>query len=60
MRQARFLKAEEKAMRIPVLISIPLVACLLPVIVIVLLLPSAIDLIRTLGPALAHQNVGPP
>lgn len=60
MRQARFLKAEEKAMRIPVLISIPLVACLLPVIVIVLLLPSAIDLVRTLGPALAHQTVGPP
>ncbi len=54
MRQNRFLKAEEKAMRIPVLITVPLVACLMPVIVIVLLLPSAIDLIRTLGPALAN------
>ena len=52
MRQTRFLKAEEKAMRIPVLMTVPLVACILPVIVGALLLPSVIDVIRYLGPAL--------
>jgi tight adherence protein C len=58
MRQNRFLKAEEKAMRIPVLITMPLVACLMPVIVIALLLPPAIDVVRTLGPALTHNQMG--
>jgi tight adherence protein C len=52
MREHRFLKAEEKAMRIPVLMTIPLVACILPVIVTALLLPPIIDVIRTLVPAL--------
>jgi tight adherence protein C len=52
MREHRFLKAEEKAMRIPTLMTIPLVACILPVIVTALLLPAAIDVIRVLGPAL--------
>jgi tight adherence protein C len=60
MRQSRFLKAEEKAMRIPVLLTVPLVACLMPVIIVALLLPPIIDLMRTLGPALAHTSgVGP-
>jgi len=60
MRQSRFLKAEEKAMRIPVLLTVPLVACLMPVIIVALLLPPIIDLMRTLGPALAHTGgVGP-
>jgi len=52
MREHRFLRAEEKAMRIPVLMTIPLVACILPVIVTALLLPPIIDVIRTLVPAL--------
>jgi tight adherence protein C len=52
MRQTRFLKAEEKAMRIPVLMTVPLVACILPVIVTALMLPAAIDVIRTLAPLL--------
>jgi tight adherence protein C len=52
MREHRFLKAEEKAMRIPVLMTIPLVACILPVIVTALLLPPIIDVIRVLMPAL--------
>jgi len=55
MRQTRYLRAEEKAMRIPVLMTIPLVACILPVIVAALLLPAVIDVIRYLGPALRHQ-----
>jgi tight adherence protein C len=52
MRQTRFLKAEEKAMRVPVLMTVPLVVCMLPVICTALLLPSIIDMIRYLGPAL--------
>lgn len=52
MREDRFMKAEEKAMRIPVLMTIPLVACILPVIVTALLLPGIIDMIREGLPAL--------
>lgn len=55
MREHRFLRAEEKAMRIPVLMTIPLVACILPVIVTALLLPPVIDVIRTMLPALRGQ-----
>ena len=56
MRSHRFLRAEEKAMRIPVLMTIPLVACILPVIVVALLLPPIIDVMRTLAPALSGQH----
>ncbi len=56
MRQTRLLRAEEKAMRIPVLLTIPLVTCILPVIVTALLLPGIIDVIRTLIPALRGQS----
>ena len=56
MRAHRFLNAEEKAMRIPVLMTVPLVACILPVIVVALLLPPVIDVVRTLAPALAHRH----
>jgi len=55
MRQTRFLKAEEKAMRIPVLMTVPLVACILPVIIAALMLPAVIDVVRYLGPALKGQ-----
>jgi tight adherence protein C len=54
MRETRFIKAEEKAMRIPVLMTLPLVCCILPVIVTALLLPAIIDVMRTLMPALTH------
>jgi tight adherence protein C len=53
MREHRFLRAEEKAMRIPVLLTVPLVACILPVIVVALLLPPILDVSRTLIPAFA-------
>jgi len=52
MRETRLLKAEEKAMRIPVLMTVPLVACILPVIVTALLLPAIIDVIRVIIPQL--------
>ena len=44
MRDARRLRAEEKAHRIPVLLSIPLVCFLLPTMVAVLMLPAAIGM----------------
>lgn len=44
MREARRMRAEEKAMRIPVLLAIPLITCLLPTTVAVLMLPAAISI----------------
>jgi len=52
MREKRQLRAEEKAHRLPVLISIPLVACMLPAMIGVLMLPAAIRVVRTVMPAL--------
>jgi tight adherence protein C len=52
MRERRRMRAEEKAHRIPVLISIPLVACMLPVMIGVLMLPAAIRVVRQLLPAM--------
>lgn len=56
MRETRFLKAEEKAMRIPVLMTLPVVGCFMPVIIVALLLPPVIDMVRNLGPALDAPN----
>ena len=52
MREKRRMRAEEKAHRLPVLISIPLVTCMLPVMIGVLMLPAVIRVIRQLAPAL--------
>ena len=52
MREKRRLRAEEKAHRLPVLISIPLVACMLPTMIGVLMLPAAIRVVRAVIPAL--------
>ncbi|MGH7025056.1 MAG: type II secretion system F family protein [Caulobacteraceae bacterium] len=52
MRQHRMLKAEEKAMRLPVLITVPLVLFILPTIMVAVLLPPVLDGIRTLMPTL--------
>ena len=54
MRERRRLRAEEKAHRLPVLLSLPLVACLLPAMLGVLMLPAAIRVMRDLLPALAR------
>jgi len=56
MRQSRFLKAEEKALRIPVLMTGPLVLCILPVMIVALMLPAIIDIIRVVMPALGHMG----
>ena len=56
MRERRRLRAEEKAHRLPVLLSIPLVGCMLPVMIGVLMLPAIIRVIRTLIPAMTLQG----
>jgi tight adherence protein C len=52
MREKRRLRAEEKAHRLPVLISIPLVVCMLPTMIGLLMLPAAIRVVRVVLPAL--------
>jgi tight adherence protein C len=52
MREKRRLRAEEKAHRLPVLLSVPLVACMLPVMIGVLMLPAVIRVIRVMLPAM--------
>jgi tight adherence protein C len=52
MREKRRLRAEEKAHRLPVLISIPLVACMLPTMIGLLMLPAVIRVARNVLPAL--------
>lgn len=51
MREKRKMRAEEKAHRLPVLISIPLVVCMLPTMIGVLMLPAVVRTIRVLIPA---------
>lgn len=53
MRERRRMRAEEKAHRLPVLLSVPLVTCMLPVMIGVLMLPAVIRTIRTVLPAIA-------
>lgn len=52
MRERRRMRAEEKAHRLPVLLSVPLVGCMLPVMIGVLMLPAMIRVIRTMMPAM--------
>lgn len=53
MRERRRLRAEEKAHRLPVLLSIPLVCFMLPTMIGVLMLPAVLRVIRSILPALA-------
>lgn len=52
MRERRRMRAEEKAHRIPVLISLPLVGLMLPTMIGVLILPAAIRYVREVSPAM--------
>jgi tight adherence protein C len=52
MRETRFVKAEEKAMRVPVLLTLPIVICFLPVIIASVMLSPMIDMVRHFGPAM--------
>ena len=53
MREKRRMRAEEKAHRLPVLLSVPLVACMLPVMIGVLMLPAVLRVMRTILPSRA-------
>jgi tight adherence protein C len=53
MREKRRMRAEEKAHKLPVMLSIPLVTCLLPVMIGVLMLPAIIRVLRQLLPAMS-------
>jgi len=50
MRERRQMRAEEKAYRLPVLISIPLVVCMLPVMIGTLMLPAVVMMVRKIFP----------
>jgi tight adherence protein C len=52
MREKRRMRAEEKAHKLPVLLSVPLVACMLPVMIGVLMLPAIIRVMREMLPAM--------
>lgn len=54
MRERRRMRAEEKAHRLPVLISIPLVVCMLPAMIGTLMLPAAVRVVREILPILAR------
>ncbi|MBV8972725.1 MAG: type II secretion system F family protein [Sphingomonadaceae bacterium] len=49
MREARRMRAEEKAARLPVLLSVPLVVFLLPTMVAVLMLPAGLTVRNTMA-----------
>lgn len=53
MRERRRMRAEEKAHRLPVLLSVPLVGCMLPVMIGVLMLPAVIRVVRSMIPAMS-------
>ena len=53
MREKRRMRAEEKAHRLPVLISIPLVVFMLPTMIGVLMLPASIRMVREIFPLMA-------
>jgi tight adherence protein C len=53
MRERRRMRAEEKAHRLPVLMSIPLVACMLPTMIGVLMLPAVIRVIHKVIPIMS-------
>ena len=56
MREGRRMRAEEKAHKIPVLLSIPLVCFMLPTMVAVLMLPAAIGMKNQMAIAEGSRN----
>jgi tight adherence protein C len=48
-RQARMLRAEQKAARLPALMTVPMITCILPVLFIIIIAPAAVKLMDTIG-----------
>jgi len=57
LRLKRMQKAEERAHMLPVLLSVPLVACILPTMITVIMLPGFINIVRHIQPIL-HGSAG--
>lgn len=56
MREKRRMRAEEKAHKLPVILSIPLVACMLPTMIGVLMLPAGLRVVKVLLPVMRGTN----
>ena len=54
MRATRMLRAEERAHTLPVKLTVPLVFCVLPAMIAVVLLPGAIAIVRDILPNLGR------
>ena len=54
MRAGRLLRAEEKAHTLPVKLTIPLVLCILPAMLVAVLLPGMLTIVRTVLPSLSQ------
>jgi tight adherence protein C len=56
LRTKRRMMAEEKAAKIALKLMFPLIFCIFPIVLMVLIGPAAIKIVRTLVPALAGSN----
>ena len=57
MRSTRLLRAEEKAMKLPVKLSIPLIFFILPALLLVILAPASLSIGRDMFPALKNVDL---
>jgi len=48
-RQARMLRAEQKAARLPALMTVPMITCILPTLFIIIIAPAIVKLLDTVG-----------
>lgn len=56
MREKRQMRAEEKAHKLPVIISIPLVVCMLPTMIGVIMLPAVLRVVYVIFPLMNGQH----